>query len=152
MKKKETILTGAIIIIAIYTLTVTLVSQAFPAVESTKTLSSSGTIVTVGVGVYTSPSCSTPVTAIPWGALEPGESQNFVCYIRNEGSTPTTLSMYTSNWSPSAASNYLSLSWDYAGETINPDAVIQVTFTLTVSESITGITTFSFDITIVGSG
>ncbi len=152
MQKKEAILTGSIVIIAAYTLVITLVGQAFPALQTTKTLSSSGTIQTIGVGVYSNAACTTPVTSIPWGTLEPGSSQNFVCYIRCEGTGPSTLSMYTSNWNPSAASGYLELSWDYGGQTLNPDDVIQVTFTLIVSASIEGITTFSFDITIVGSG
>ena len=151
MQKKEALLTGSVVIIAAYTLIITLVGQAFPALQTTRTLSSSGTIQTIGVGVYSDASCTTPVTSIPWGTLEPGSSQNFVCYIRNEGTGPSTLSMYTSDWNPSAASDYLELSWNYGGQTLAPDDVIQVTFTLTVSASIQGITTFSFDITIIGS-
>jgi hypothetical protein len=151
MQKKEAILTGSVVIIAAYTLVITLVSQAYPALQMTKTLSSSGTITTVGVGVYLDASCQTPVTSIPWGLLEPGSSQNFACYIRNEGTSASTLSMYTSNWNPSTASDYIELNWNYDGQTLDPDEVIQVTFTLTVSSSIQGITTFSFDITIVGS-
>ena len=59
--------------------------------------------------------------------------------------------MYASNWSPASAENYLALNWNYDSSPISPDAVVQVTFTLTVSSDITGITSFSFDITIVGS-
>jgi hypothetical protein len=59
--------------------------------------------------------------------------------------------MYTSNWSPSGADNYLDFDWNYGGQSINPNNAIQVTFTLTVSASIEGITTFGFDITIVGT-
>jgi hypothetical protein len=62
-----------------------------------------------------------------------------------------TLSLQTSNWSPTAAQNYLDLSWDYNGAYIAAGAAIHVTFTLSVDASIEGITTFSFDITIVGS-
>ena len=152
MRKKETILTGAIVIIAIYAITISLATQVFPAVQSTKTLSSTGTIQTIGVGIYSDALCTNPVTAIPWGTLEPGSSQNFVCFIRSEGTGPSTLSMYTSNWNPSVASDYIDLSWDYGGQTLDPGDVIQVTFTLTVSASIEGVTSFSFDITIVGSG
>ncbi len=152
MQKKEAILTGAIVIIAIYTLTISLATQVFPALQTTRTLSSSGTIQTVGVGVYANSACTNPISAIPWGNLQPGSSQNFVCWIRNEGSSPSTLSLSTSNWNPSAAANYLTLSWNYGGQTLNPGAVVQVTFTLSVSADIQGITSFGFDITIVGSG
>jgi hypothetical protein len=60
--------------------------------------------------------------------------------------------MYTSNWNPSNASGYMSLSWDYGEQSIDVDEVVQVTFTLSVDAGIEGITSFSFDITIVGSG
>jgi len=151
MVSKESIITGAILILITYTLGLSLVSQAFPAAQTSKTLSSTGTIETIGVSVYGDAQCSTPLSSIPWGTLEPGSNQNVVCYIKNEGNSPSILSMYPSNWNPSSAENYLTLSWNYNGQSINPDAVVQVTFTLTVSASITGITNFSFDITIVGT-
>jgi len=151
MVSKESIITGAILILITYTLGLSLVSQAFPAAQTSKTLSSTGTIQTIGVGVYTTDQCSTPVTSIPWGKLEPGASQDFVCYIRNEGNSPTTLSLQTTNWSPSVAATYLDLDWDYDNQPINSGASIPVTFTLMVDADITGITTFSFDITIIGT-
>jgi hypothetical protein len=152
MQRKETIITIAIITLMTYTLALSLVGQAFPAQQTTKTLSSTGTIqTTAGVGVYSDSQCNTPLTGIPWGILEPGANQNFVCYIKNEGNIPSTLSMYTANWNPSAAPNYITLSWDYNGQAVNPGDVIQVTFTLDVDVSISGIASFSFDITIVGS-
>ena len=152
MVSKESIITGAMLILITYTLGLSLVSQAFPAAQTSKTLSSTGTIQTIGVGVYTDAQCSSPLTSIAWGTLEPGESQNVICYIRNEGDSPSTLSMYTSNWNPSSAENYLTFSWNYDGQPINQDDAVQVTFTLTVDSSIEGITNFSFDITIVGTG
>lgn len=151
MISKESIITGAILILITYTLGLSLVGQAFPAAQTSKTLSSTGTIQTIGVGVYTTSECSTPVTAIPWGTLEPGASQNFVCYIKNEGSSPTTLSLETDYWVPTVAASYLDLDWDYDNQPINSGASIPVTFTLTVDANIEGITTFSFDITIVGT-
>jgi hypothetical protein len=151
MVSKESIITGATLILITYTLSLSLVSQAFPAAQTSKTLSSTGTIETIGVGVYSNIQCSSPLTSIAWGTLEPGENQTVICYIKNEGDLPSTLSMYTSNWNPSSTENYLTLSWNYDGRSINPDDSVQVTFTLNVDPSIEGITSFSFDITIVGS-
>jgi hypothetical protein len=152
VQKKEALLTGAIVIIAIYALSVSLVIQAYPAKQLTKTLGSSGSILTtVGVGVYSNPHCSNAVISIPWGELEPGSSQNYQVYIRNEGISGSVLSLQTSNWSPSSASYYIELGWSYRGGILTPGDVIPVTFKLTVSSSIEGITNFSFDITIVGS-
>jgi len=148
---KESIITGAMLILITYTLGLSLVTQAFPAAQTSKTLSSTGSIQTIGVGVYTTAQCSIPVTSIPWGTLEPGASQDFECYIRNEGNSPTTLSLQTTNWSPLVATTYLDLDWDYNENPINPDAVVQITFTLSVDSGIEGVTTFSFDITITGT-
>ena len=149
--RKEYILTGSIIILLSYTLGLSLVSQSLTASQTSRTVSSTGSILTIGVGVYTDSGCNTPLTSIPWGTLEPGESQNIVCYIKNEGTSASTLTMYTSNWSPSTAEDYLTLTWNYGGQYINPDSSRQITFTLNVDENIDGISSFSFDITIVGT-
>ena len=154
MASKESIITGAIIILITYTLGLSLISQAFPASQTTQTLSSSGSIqiqTTANIGVYHDIGCTTPLTSLAWGTLQPGGSQAIVCYIKNEGSSALTLSMYPSGWAPPEAADYLTLSWNYNGYPINPNAVVQVTFTLSVDGSIEGITNFSFDITIVGT-
>ena len=125
MVSKESIITGAMLILITYTLGLSLVSQAFPATQTSRTLSSTGTIqiqTTYGIGVYSDSQCSIPLTSMSWGTLEPGGSQNIICYIKNEGSSSTILSMYPSGWDPEslATSNYLVLSWDYDGQSINP--------------------------------
>jgi len=153
MISKESILTGAMLILVTYTLGLSLVSQAFPAGQTIRTLSSTGTIqTTAGIGVYSNAQGSTPLTSVPWGTLQPGGSQSVTFYIKHEGSTATTLSLETSNWSSTAAETYLDLSWNYTtGTQIDPDAVVEITLTLTVDANIQGVETFSFDITIVGS-
>lgn len=152
MVSKETLITGAMIILITYTLGLSLVSQAFPATQTSKKLSSTGSIQTSAeIGVYSNFQCTTPLTSLSWGTLEPGESQAIVCYIKNEGDTALTLSMYPSGWNPTEATDYLTLSWNYDGNPISPHTSVQVTFTLSVDESIEGITTFSFDVNIVGT-
>ena len=154
MPNKETIITGAMILLITYTLCLSLVSQVFPATQTSKTLSNTGSIqiqTSEGIGIYSDFACSNVMESMSWGTLEPGTSRDIVCYIRNEGSDPTTLSLETSNWIPTEASTYLDLSWDYDDQPMSADDVIEVTFTLTVSASIDGITTFSFDITIIGT-
>jgi hypothetical protein len=152
MVSKESIITGAVLILITYTLSLSLVSQAFPAEQTTKTLSSTGSIQTsIGLGVYTNPECTIPLTSLSWGTLQPGGSQNLQCYIKNESNMPTTITMSTDNWSPSNAGNYLTLNWNYDSNPVAVGNVVHITFTLTVSPSIEGITTFSFDINIVGS-
>jgi hypothetical protein len=77
---------------------------------------------------------------------------NLTVYIRNEGNTAATLFMHSTNWTPSNAESYLDLTWDYDGQVINPFDSIPVTFILTVSPEIEGITNFGFDLTIVATG
>jgi len=102
----------------------------------------------VGVGVYWDSGCSNKVSSIEWGSLNPGSSKTVTVYIRNEGDAAISLTLGAINWDPPTASNYMSLDWNYAGQAIAPNQVIQVTLTLSVSSSIEGITTFSFDIVI----
>ncbi len=116
------------------------------------TVPSTGTVKAIGVGVYWDSGCTSQVTSIDWGTVEPGATKSVIVFIKNEGSAPATLSLETENWNPSTASSYISLSWDYAGTVVDVDDVVQVLLSLSVSDTIVGITSFSFDIVIIGSG
>jgi len=155
MVRKEALITGAMLMLITYTLGLSFVTQAFPAGQVSRTFSSSGAIqiqTTTGIGIYSDSQGNTQLSSVSWGTLQPGASQNAICYIRNEGSTPITLSLEVSNWSPGSASNYFALSWNYNNQPINADQVVPITLTLSVASNIDGISTFGFDITVVGSG
>ena len=153
MKRKESIVAGAAVALVLYTLALTafgpLVSSA---IMSNKTVSSNGSVKGIGVGVYWNQACTNATSSITWGILDPGSNVNKTIYIRNEGNTAATLSMTTSNWNPTTASSYMTLSWNYGGQTLSVNQVVQVKLTLSVSSSVTGITNFSFDITITAVG
>lgn len=152
MKRSEVIVIGAALILTVYTLTLSiLVIQALSSAQANKTFPNTGTVRTIGVGVYWNNESTDPVSSINWDTLEPGSSKDVIVYIRNEGSSASTIFMNTSNWNPSNAWEYITLSWDYTGKQISPDEVIQVTLTLSISPNIEGITNFSFDITITAS-
>jgi hypothetical protein len=108
-------------------------------------------VQTAGVAVYRDSGCTTKVSSVPWGSLTPGSTGSYSIYVRNEGSIPLSLFVDTANWSPSNAANYMILSSNYGGQTIEPNQVIQVTLRLTVFQSISGISTFSFDIVLTGT-
>jgi hypothetical protein len=152
LERKEGIVAGAAVALVLYTLSLSVLGPTVLAALRNQTISNTGSVMTIGVGVYLDQGCANPVTSINWGNLEPGSNVNRTVFIRNEGNTAATLSMTTSNWSPPSASDYMTLSWDYKGQTIAVNEVKQVKFTLAVSSSITGITSFSFDITIAASG
>ena len=153
MKRKESIVAGAAVALVLYTLALTafgpLVSSA---ITNNKTVSSNGSVKGVGVGVYWNQACTNATSSISWGILDPGSNVNKTIYVRNEGNTASTLSMTTSNWNPTNASSYMTLSWNYGGQTLSVNQVVQVKLTLSVSSSVTGITNFSFDITITAVG
>lgn len=115
------------------------------------TLPNLGTVKAMGVGVYWDIGCSNSVTSVNWGTVAPGSTNDVTVYIKNEGNAAETLSSTAENWNPSTASTYMSLTWDYAGQVIDVGGVVPVTLSLTVSDTIEGITSFSFDIVIVGS-
>ncbi|UCC33636.1 MAG: hypothetical protein JSW53_01120, partial [Candidatus Bathyarchaeota archaeon] len=115
------------------------------------TLPNSGTVKAMGVGVYWDSDCSNTVTSIDWGTVEPGSTNSVTIYFKNEGNAAETLSSETENWSPPSASTDMNLAWDYGGQIIDMGEVVQVTLSLSVSETIEGIANFSFDIVIVGS-
>lgn len=152
LERRERIVVGAAVALVIYTLTLSALGPIVSSALTNRTIANSGSVSGVGVGVYWDQAATSPVSSINWGILDPGSNVNKTVYIKNEGNTAATLSVATSNWSPVSASNYMTLTWDYGGQTLNANEVIQVKLTLSISPSVTGITNFSFDITITATG
>lgn len=125
--------------------------NSFGQIVFRRTFSSHGTVKAFGVGVYWDSNCSIPVSSIDWGLVEPESASNLTFYIRNEGDDAVTLFLGAENWNPENASNYLTLKWDYAGQTINPSEVVQVTLSLLASPGVEDLTDFSFDVIISGT-
>jgi len=119
---------------------------------ASKTLTSSGSVKAINVEVYWADLCTQVVNSVDWGTPEVGEVVYQTVYIKNSGSAPLSVSMTTSSWTPVEAANYITLTWDREGASIDLDQVLQALLTLTVSDTITGITDFSFNIVIEGTG
>jgi hypothetical protein len=119
--------------------------------QTSSTISSVGTLKAIGVEVYWNDDLTNRVRQINWGFLKPGSQKTYIIYVSNEGNFPLTFHLSTSNWNPSSASNYLTLTWTSNGQTISAGKAAQVTLTLKVSETITGINNFNFDIIAEGS-
>lgn len=110
---------------------------------------STGNVKAVGVGVYWNSTCTSNVTSIDWGLLDPGATTNKTVYIRNEGSSRLMLNMTTENWSAGAYGN-ITLTWNREGYLLDSGLTIQAILTLNVSQNIK-VTSFSFDIVITGT-
>jgi hypothetical protein len=121
-------------------------------ITTTRRIHGQGAIKAVGVEVYKDPALTVPLTEINWGTVEPGKEKNHTVYFKNESNVPITLFLSTDNWSPANASNFIALTWDYAGQLLEVDGALQVTLTLAVDPAISGIVDFSFDILVAGSG
>ena len=140
---------GATIAIAVTGLFLTMVTAGV--LVSSQTVTSGGTITAVNVGVYTDSACTVNCTSIDWGTLSPGNSTTRTIYVKNTGTAPVTLSMTTTNWVPTNANTYLTLTWNRANYALAAGTSVSATLTLTASASAGAITTFSFNIVITGT-
>ena len=115
-----------------------------------KTVSSTGAVTAINVGIYSDSDCTNELTSLDWETISPGESENKTIYLKNTGNAQITLSLDTTNWTPTTADGPISLLWDKENAKLNPAQSTTATLTLSISESIEGITDFSFDIVITG--
>ena len=115
-------------------------------------LRGSGRIKTVGLKVYSDPGATLEVSAVDWGDIAPGGVSQVLLYLKSTSTVPTNLTLTTQNYDPSTAQNYMTLTWDYDGSTLQPGEIRAVRFTLAVAEAITGIVEFAFDIVITAAG
>lgn len=116
------------------------------------TIPGSGTVKSVGIGVYWDLECTNTTSSLDWGLLEPGSEGDFTLYLKNEGNSALTLNMTSENWSPSHAGGYITVTWNREGQQISPDEVMEAVITLAVSEDVQNVKSFSFDLIISGTG
>jgi hypothetical protein len=126
-------------------------ASALGSLVARRTISNTGTVKAIGVGVYWDSGCSNPVSSIDWGSLDPGVMVKKTIYVRNEGNIAVTLQMTTGNWNPPSASSYITLIWSREGYVLSSGSVVDAVLTLSVSSNISTITSFSFNIIIAGT-
>ena len=139
-------------IVILCTLAIAIFGTALALLQNYKTVPNSASIKGVGVGVYWNSACTNQTSSIDWGMLESGTNKTVKVYIRNEGNAVVALSRTLQNWNPLIASNYVTVNWDYSGQTLSVNQVLQVNLMLAVSSTVSGITNFTFDITITATG
>jgi hypothetical protein len=114
-------------------------------------ISSTGSITAINVGVYSNSACTQELTSIEWGTISPGNSETRIIYLKNTGNAQITLSMASANWNPANANGPITVTWNKGGDTLDVGQVATATLTLSVAESISGVTNFSFNIIITGT-
>ena len=100
----------AIIALTITAIALTLTTAAI--LSNSQTVPLSGTINAVNLGVYSDSACTQTVTTLSIGALNPGANATQTVYIKNTGNIAETLTMTTSNWTPTGAGSSLTLTWN----------------------------------------
>lgn len=128
------------------------IGLAIGLLQNQHVINTTGQIKTINVNAYQDQACTIPLNKINWGTIEVGSNKDHLCYLRNEGNAPIILYLNTDNWNPIEAKDFITLSWNYAENSIQPNDVASITLTLQISTEIQGITTFSFDIIITGEG
>ena len=149
---KKIVLTLILLLISV--LAISLVNPAISKKSNNngRKLSSNGAIKEItGIETYWDSKGTNKVTSIEWGSLEPGTQKTVTIFVRNLEKNQIILNYHTSNWMPSEITDYLTLKWDYNGQAIKFREIVQVIFTLVVSENLEASGTFDFDITIVGN-
>ena len=128
-----------------------LTMTAIAAISDSQILPFSGTITTVNVEAYTDAACTIPATALNAGNVAPGGTVTQTIYIKNTGTVPVTLTMVASNWNPTAAGYYLTLTWNRQNYALDAGKSIPATLTLTATANTGSLTTFSCTVTITGA-
>jgi len=100
------------------------------------------------VGKVKSIGCTVDTDFIDWGLLAPGEVKHHTIRVTLTGDVNAALKLETTDWQPPEAQQYLFLSWNYAGQVLEPETTVIVDLALSVSQSVQNITNFSFTIVI----
>lgn len=131
--------------------TIGLLASVLAVLMATQTFNNTATVKSVGVGVYSDSSCTQKVTSLNWNTLAPGDTKTQTVYVKNEGTTGILLSMTVGNWTPPGAANYMSVTWNRQNSSLSVGSSVSATITLSVSQNVTGVTDFAFEITIIGT-
>jgi hypothetical protein len=152
LREKGKIILWVSLVFLLGALAVGIFGNTLSLVQTNRTISNSGSVKGIGVGVYWDSACTNRTSSIVWGVLDPGSDKTVTVYVRNEGNSVVTLSKATQNWNPTTASASMTLNWNYAGQTLSVNQVLQIKLTLVISPAVSGITNFSFDILITATG
>lgn len=144
-RSKKTIL--LIIVVAAVTVALTTTISMLLKRMSSLYFPTIGTIQAIGVEAYDGDVKSAEGKQyLDWGVIYPGGSTNRTFYLRSDSNVNTKLNMNGTNWvfknssqsiisGPSSSSQYMNLTWDYGGGTVEPGGTLQVTLTLSVDDS-----------------
>jgi hypothetical protein len=142
---------GSGTLIAITIAGVLLVAVTAGLLTTTQNVPGSGTISAIGLGVYSDSGCTTALTSISFGSVNPGTQVSQTIYLKNTGNIAENLTMAVSGWSPSNAGTYITITWMPTTTPLASGAITSATVTLAASASAGALSTFSFNLAFTGS-
>jgi hypothetical protein len=102
------------------------------------------TLKAIGIGVYSDPQCTVCLTSLEWGLLDKGGTYFKTAYCKNTQNVPVTLTLAAVDFDPASTEPYITSSWNYSGQVLNPDQVIPVQFSLSIAVDFPYSGSFSF--------
>ena len=103
------------------------------------------------MGVYSDSGCTVALSSVSWGTLRFRRYGDIDDLREKPGQRGSDAKHERRQLDPSSASSYLTLTWDRDGYSLAAGASVQAVLSLAVSSSISGITTFSFNMNIAGT-
>ena len=149
LHRKKLIVMFAVVYVAVGLMAAMVASGA---VVVSQTVRTSGILATANLGVYSDSACTQSLSSIDWGLVSPGGSVSRNVYVKNLGSTQVTLTLSTTNWSPTTANGPVTVSWNRQNMVLGAGQVTSATLVLSVSSTASGFTSFSVDAMITGTG
>jgi hypothetical protein len=128
-----------------------MMTTALAVIQPSRTVTNSGTIEALNVGVYQDSACTQALSTLNWGTLKPGTSANRTIYVKNTGNAALTLNMTVTSWNPSAASSYITLTWDRQDSILTQGNSVPALLVLSVSANVNGFTDFNCTTIIAGN-
>jgi hypothetical protein len=126
-------------------LTIVILGAVTGGFGSFKSIVRADTVKGVGVGIYWDQSFTNRTSALNWGQIAAGSSKTLTIYVKNEDNFKVSLKLDTSNWTPVAAENYISLGWNYSGQVLSVNEALPIELTLTIKSTADGVYNFDFN-------
>jgi hypothetical protein len=111
--------------------------------------STPNTIKGIKAGIFSDYNCTQLCTSLDWGFLIPNSNTTLLVFVRNEANSSSTLTYQVESWDPVACASFMTISWNYTGQTLSVGEVVPIAITLHVMPNISDIGKFSMDLAVV---
>jgi hypothetical protein len=122
---------------------IVMMTSALALIQPSTTVTHTGAIQALNVGVYQDSACTQSLSTLNWGTMPPGTSASRTIYVKNTGNAAVTLNMTVTAWNPTIASSYITLTWNQQNAQLATGNSVSALLVLSVSASVNGFTDFN---------